>query len=38
MDLADKQNLPIDDFFEESVFANRLFQNNREFSDHLSEK
>lgn len=38
MDLPEKQNLSIDEIFEESVFANRLFLSNREHSEHLSEK
>lgn len=38
MDLPEKQNLSIDEIFEESVFANRLFFNARELSEHLSEK
>ena len=38
MDLPEKQNSPIDEMFEESVFANKLFFNSREHSEHLSEK
>lgn len=30
--------MSIDEIFEESVFANRLFFNARELSEHLSEK
>lgn len=38
MDLPEKQNSSIDEIFEESVFAHRLFFNARELSEHLSEK
>ena len=38
MDFADKQSLAADDFFEESLFATRLFSTHRELSDHLSDK
>jgi hypothetical protein len=38
MDPLDKPELSLDDILDEPGFANRLFCNARELSDHFSEK